>query len=121
MGDDELPIIEHSIPVEEHGRALHTLDQIASRLRAYFIAIATVGVVVGTATSWIVFASTEKVRDEVEHVKVLVVARAYSDSVRFERVIEIVELSVVALVEKPGSAEQLAALAALRSHRRYAR
>jgi len=103
-----------------------TVDGIAARLKLYAGTIIAVCAAVAMAAGGIVNYVTKDVRDEVAQTRVelreFVLAnerRVAADSARFERVLEVVELAVVALVEPDGSDEQRGAVAALRSRRTY--
>jgi hypothetical protein len=63
-------------------------------------------------------ASLMETKNEIRAVRTEFRQRAAADSVRFERVLDIVEVAVVALVEEPGSEEQRSAVAELRKRRR---
>ena len=83
----------------------------------YARTLAAVAAVVGGTTAVVVRWATADVRGEVADLHAEVVVRASSDSVRFERVMQVVELAVVALVEPDTSTERHAAIAELRRRR----
>lgn len=100
------------------------VDSIASRMKLYAGTILAVGTVVALTAGGVVRLVTKDVRDEVAQTRVELrqfidsnERRVTADSIRFERVLEVVELAVVALVEPDGSDEQRGAVAALRSRR----
>lgn len=100
-------------------------DAVARRLRLYAGAILSVGAVLALLTAATVRWVTKEVRAEVTQTRadlrnfiVEARAKADADSVRFERVLDVVELAVVALVEPDGSEEQKSAVAELRKRRR---
>jgi hypothetical protein len=83
-------------------------------------------VAVGSATiGWIIRKSTMDVRQHIaetsaglERLERTQRNTAVQDSIRFERVMDVVEIAVVAIIEPDGSAEQKSAIEDLR-HRRH--
>lgn len=97
-----------------------TVDALAKRVGVYAAAIIAVLTLSAATVRWVthdVQDAIEETRAEVRQARVEFRSRAASDSTRFERVMEVVELAVVALVEDPGSAEQRSAVAELRKRR----
>lgn len=102
------------------------LDRIAGRMKLYltaavlFVSAATaVGTyAVANVTSGI-HAEIADTRGDLAQLVTAQQARGALDSTRFERVMDIVELAVVAIVEPDGSAEQKRAVAELRRRRHF--
>jgi len=100
-----------------------TLDQAMRRIALYAgTALAVIGL-----TSVTIRASQKDIRDSIkdthddlQELRLDLHSRTVVDSVRFERIMGVVELAVTALVEPNGSAEQSNAVAELRRLRRIA-
>ena len=110
---------------EREKHVIAAVDSIAARLKLYAGTMLLVGTLVGILTAATVQWVTKDVRAEVMRTRADLRdfvngqrLKAYADSARFERVLDIVELAVVALVEPEGSTEQRSAVAELR-RRRY--
>ena len=111
----------------DEDRVVHvvaTIDTIAQRLKLYAGTVLLVGSLIAALTTLAVRWATRDVRAEVAAARSEVRAlarvqqeRASADSLRFERVLDIVELAVGALVEPEGSDEQRRAVADLRARR----
>lgn len=108
---------------EEH-TLIQGVDALASRVKLYSGTIMAFGAVVAVMTAAAVKFVTAEVSSEVRATRVelhqyqaMQVAKSVQDSARFERVMEVVELAVVALVEPHGSSDQRRAVANLRSKR----
>ncbi len=97
-----------------------TVDALAKRVGVYAAAIIAVLTLSAATVRWVtrdVQAAIEETRIEVRQARTEFRGRAAADSTRFERVMEVVELAVVALVETPGSEEQRSAVVELRKRR----
>jgi len=105
------------------------MDKAAKRVALYagaILAVASVVALVTTVNAGYVNRyvlsdvkqSITEARNEIRAVRSEFRLRAEADSIRFERVMEVVELAVVALVEEPGSDEQRSAVTELRQRRR---
>jgi len=99
-------------------------DNIAMRVRNFSVAIIAAGTVIATITGFAVKGITAGVRADVqslhEEIRSIGIAqerRAFADSARFERAMDVLELAVVAIVEPDGSNEQRDAVAELRRRR----
>ena len=95
--------------------ALEKLDHIARRLRLYASTIVLVGVTMATVVSGVVLWATRDVRAQISALN----SRVAADSVRFERAMDVLELTAIALVEPDGSREQMDAIDQLRHRRRF--
>jgi hypothetical protein len=104
------------------------LDEVARRTTLYVGAILSVITLAAIVTTATVRAVTNDVNIELAKTRAEVAAtrnevrvRAAADSARFERVMSVVELAVVALVEPAGSEDQKAAVVELRRRRQVTR
>lgn len=101
-----------SEPMNAHEQT--TLDKVVSKVKLYITTLLLVGGISSGLTTWLVFKATSGVRAEVASLQ----DEAKRGNDRFDRMADIVELAVVALVEPPGSPEREKALSELRARRR---
>ena len=101
------------------------VDGVIQRIRLYGSTVLVIVAVVTLATGFVVREVTKDVRSDLRAVRAEVSnlstnqnTRAGADSARFERVMQVVELAVIAIVEPDGSEEQRGAVYELRRKRR---
>jgi hypothetical protein len=107
-------------PLDEEAPA----DGFVARVKLYASTILVLSAVVTLATGFVVREVTKEVRADVKAVRAEMTGighaqaeRAVADSMRFERVMQVVELAVIAIVEPEGSDEQRSAVSELRRRR----
>jgi len=96
------------------------LDKQVARVGSYARMVLAVAAVVMGASSLFVNAVTSDVKAEIRQVRDDLRSRAVADSARFERIVEVVEFAVIAIVEPAGSPERTTAIAELKRRRRVA-
>jgi|KBSSwiStaDraftv2_1062776.scaffolds.fasta_scaffold103010_5 hypothetical protein len=96
------------------------LDRQVARVGLYARAIIGVGAVLAGSAGLFVRAVTSDVKAEIREVRMDLRAREVADSVRFERIVEVVEYAVIAIVEPATSEERAMAIAELKRRRRVA-
>ena len=96
----------------------------AERIKVWGSMVLVVSSVITLTTGFVVRAVTREVREDIKATRMEMRqitqtnrAQATADSIRFERVMEVVELAVVAIVEPVGSDDQRGAVAELRRRR----
>lgn len=104
------------------------VDSFVERVKLYGSTILIMAAVVAMATGFVVREVTKDVRSDLRGLRAEVSNlstnqnwRAGADSIRFERVMQVVELAVIAIVEPDGSDEQRSAITELRRKRRVTR
>jgi hypothetical protein len=83
----------------------------------YAKAVIVVATLIAGSASLFMRAVTADVQAEIRDVREDLRLRAAADSIRFERVVEVVEFAVIAIVEPAGSDERAAAIGELRRRR----
>lgn len=94
------------------------VDRAVRRLHLFGKAALTIAACFTLAGGWIAHAITADVKGDVTALRYDFRQKAALDSVRFERMIEVVELAVIAVVEPDSSAARAEAIGELRRRRR---
>ena len=103
---------------------LTTLDHVTKRIRLYVSTFILAASVIGALTAFTVRQITSHVREDLQQLdhRILEISRVqhnynFSDSIRFERAMDVLELAVAAIVESDGSPEKQGAVVELRRRR----
>lgn len=111
-------------PAERKAASSEAFDRFVERVKLYAGTLVIVGGLVAGMSAVLVRSITAQVSTQVEatgsefrRFAAEQRALALRDSVRFERVMDVIETAVVAIVEEPGSEQQRSAIAELRRRR----